>query len=269
MLRRAPAGDVEGLGQGEVPVVEGLSDDRALDAEGDEGAQHLEVVKAGDAAGGHDGLAGLFHHLAQQFDVGALQGAVLGHVGHDVAGAAGLLQPAQDLPEVAAFLGPAAAGQRGAADVQSDGDLVAEALDHAGRPLRVLQGGGAEVDPRHTEVEGLLERFVVAQAAGELHLDVEPSHDLAEQLGVGAPAERSIEVHEVDPFRPLPLPVEGGLQRRAVACFAAGLALYQAHCLAVDDVDGGQQLKHGQRGFGGHRGSSASFGGADERWRDC
>ena len=82
-----------------------------------------------------------------------------------------------------------------------------------------------------------------------------------EQFGVGAAAEGGVEVHQVDPFGALLLPVEGRLQRGAVACLAAGFALDQADGLAVDDVDGGQQFKYGQRGFGGHRGV-LSFGGA-------
>ena len=77
------------------------------------------------AAGGDDGLVGALGDLGEQFEVRALQRAVLGDVGDDVAGAAGLLEAVDDLPEVAAVLGPAAGGEGGAAHVEADGDGLA------------------------------------------------------------------------------------------------------------------------------------------------
>ena len=108
--------------------------------------------------------------LAQQFEVRALQGAVLRDVGDDVAAAAGLFEPVEHRPEVAALLGPAARGERRAAHVEPDGDHVAVPADDVGRPLGVLQRRGAEVDARGAALERGLERCVVADAARELDL---------------------------------------------------------------------------------------------------
>ena len=74
-----------------------------------------------------DGGVGAGAHLAQQLDVRAAQHAVLGHVGDDVARAAGVLEAREHLPEVAALLRPAARRERGAAHVEADRDLLAVA----------------------------------------------------------------------------------------------------------------------------------------------
>ena len=96
---------------------------------------------------------------------------------------------------------------------------------------------------------------VVADAAGQLDVDVEPADDLGEQLPVLAAAERGVEVDEVHPLGAGLLPGERRGQRVAVRRLGAGLALHQAHRLAVGDVDGGQQ--HQAVGGGaGHGGTS-------------
>ena len=63
---------------------------------------------------------------------------------------------------------------------------------------------------------------------------------LGEQSGVGAPAEGGVQVDQVHPGRAVPLPGERGRQRVPVSGLAAGRALYQADCLAVGHVHGGQ-----------------------------
>ncbi len=73
---------------------------------------------------------------------------------------------------------------------------------------------------------------------------------LGEQRGVGAAAEGGVEVDEVDPLGALLLPGQRRLERVAVRRLAAGLALDEAHGLAVGDVDGGQQLESAGRGRG-------------------
>ena len=179
--------------------------------------------------------------LQQQGQVGAGERAVAQDVGDDVPGAAGLLQPVEHLEEVAALPRPAARGELVAAHVEPDRDPVAVLGADAVAPLRVLQRGGAEVDPGRAGRQRRPQRRVVADAAGQLDLHVEPAHDVGEQLGVGAAAERGVEVDEVDPLGALPLPGERGLERVAVVRFAAGGALNEADRLAVGDVDGGQE----------------------------
>jgi hypothetical protein len=64
-------------------------------------------------------------------------------------------------------------------DVESDGDLLAMLGDDPRTPLRVLQRGRAEVDPRATGGQRRRQRVVVADAAGQLDGDVQ----LADHLG--------------------------------------------------------------------------------------
>src|SRR5690606_11249822 len=111
--------------------------------------------------------------------------AVLGHVSDDVTGAAGLLEPVDDRPQVSAVAGPAARGERGAADVEADGNGLAVLADDVGRPLGVLERGGSEVDALRTGGESRFERGIITDAAGQLHLDAADLLDhLADHAGV-------------------------------------------------------------------------------------
>ena len=116
---------------------------------------------------------------------------------------------------------------------------------HSGR----LERGGAEVHPAAAGGQGRGERLVVADAAGELHVDVELADHPGEQLAVAAAAEGGVEVDQVHPLGAVALPGHGRLERVAVGGLAAGLPLHQADGLAVGDVDGGEQLqlRHGDQ----------------------
>ena len=129
------------------------------------------------------------------------------------------------------------------AHVQPDGNLVAVFGDHAGAPLRVLQRRRAEIHPGAAGGQRGLQRLVVADTAGQFDRDVELADHLGEQFAVGSATERGVQVDQVDPFRPVALPAHRGLQRRAVLGFASGLALYQAHGAALDDVHGGKKYQ--------------------------
>ena len=106
-------------------------------------------------------------------EVRALEHAVLGDVGDDVARAALGVEAGERLPQVAALPGPAPGGEGGAAHVEADGHPVAVLGDGAGGPLGVLERGGAEVDPAAARGQRALERLGVADAAAHLDLDVE------------------------------------------------------------------------------------------------
>ena len=123
--------------------------------------------------GGDDRAVGAGAHVAQQGEVGALEHAVLGDVGDDVAGAPLGVEAGQGLPEVTALAGPAAGGERRAAHVEADRHPVAVLGDGPGGPLRVLERGGAEVDPAAAGGQRPLERLGVTDAAAHLHVDVE------------------------------------------------------------------------------------------------
>ena len=62
-----------------------------------------------------------------------------------------------------------------------------------------------------------------------------------EQVRVRAAAERGVQVHQVDPRCPGPLPGQRRLQRVAVVSLAAGRPLDQPHRAPVRDVHRGQQ----------------------------
>ncbi|OEI67227.1 hypothetical protein Cus16_3128 [Curtobacterium sp. ER1/6] len=261
LLRR----DVEGGRQGERAGVQGFADDRALEAVRHELAQGTEVVERRDPARGDDGLVGAVTDLAEELDVRPLQRAVLRDVGDDVPGAPGGLEPVEHLPQVPGVLGPPAARQGGAADVEADGDLLAVLADDARRPLRLLERGGAEVDAGGPGRERGLQRGVVADAAGQLDRDALDLVDrLRDQPAVVAAAERRVEVDEVDPLGTLVAPGAGRGDRVAVRGLAAGLALREADRLTVDDVDGGQQDEGRGGGEVGH-GPVGSVAGAVTR----
>ena len=132
--------------QGEGADVEGGADDGALDAFAGQLGDGSEVVEGRDPAGRHDRLGRPRADVTEQVEVGALEHAVLGDVGDDVPRAPVAVEPLEDLPEVAAVLGPAAGGEGGAAYVEPDGDAVAVRRDRLGAPLGVLQGGRPDVD---------------------------------------------------------------------------------------------------------------------------
>ena len=64
---------------------------------------------------------------------------------------------------------------------------------------------------------------------------------VAQQLAVVAPAERGVEVDQVDPLGAVALPGQRRFERVAVGRLGAGRALHQSHSGAVGHVDGRQQ----------------------------
>ena len=118
------------------------------------------------------------------------------------------------------------------------------AAHHSG----LLQRGGADVDPAAAGGQRGRQRLVVADAAGQLDLDVERADDLGQQLAVVPAAEGGVEVDQVDPLRARLLPAQRGLDRVAEALLRAGHALHQLDGLAAGDVDGGQAARGGTSG---------------------
>ena len=131
--------------------------------------------------------------------------------------------------------------------------------DRPPAPCRVLQRSRAEDDPRAVGGQRPLQRGVVADAARQLHLDVQLPDHAREQLGVGATAERGVEVDQVDPLRATDLPRESGVARRAAGGLDTDLTLDEPDGLAVGHVDGGQQReRHGQHPANGRNRNTSS-----------
>jgi hypothetical protein len=196
-----------------MPWRTGFPDDRALDPQVDELAQHAEVVQRRHAAAGDHRPVGRRAHRLQQLDVGPGEGAVAVDVGDDVSGAAVGVEAGERLEQLAAVLGPAAGGERRAADVEPDGDPVAHPGDRRAHPVRVLERCGAEIDAGAAGGERGVERGVVADAARQLDCDVELADDRRDQLAVAAAAERRVEVDQMHPLGTRLLP--GAARRRA------------------------------------------------------
>ena len=181
---------------------------------------------------------------------GSAQGAVLGDVGDDVAAAAGLFEPVEHGPQVAALARPAARRERGAADVEADRDDVAVAPDDVGRPLRVLERGGAEVDARGAATRA------PPRACASSRMPPESStctpltclmtlRRMPALLPRPNAASRSTRWIHCAPCR---AHVEGRVDGVAVARLGAGLALGEPDGLPVGDVDGGEQNQFGPGG---------------------
>src|SRR5699024_7728590 len=220
----------KGFLQGEGTFVQGGTHDGALHPLGNQPGDGTQVVQAGHPAAGHDGLVGVLAHGTQQLQVGALEHAVLVDVGDHVAGAPLALQALQGFQQVTALAGPPACGQGRATHVQTDGDPVTVFGDDLGAPFGVFQCGRADVAPGASGVQGRVQRFVVTDTAGQFHLHIESTDDVAEQLPVVASAERRVQVHQVDPFGPGVLP--GLCRGEGVAVPASGVRL------ALDELDG-------------------------------
>jgi len=118
--------------------------------------------------------------------------------------------------------------------------------DRRRRPLRVLECRRAEIDAPAAGRQRRLESGRVADATGELDLQVEAPDDRVDELTVGTPAERGVEVDEVEPLRALVLPCPGGVPRVAELAAGAGHALHELHRPATSDVDRRQQLEAGE-----------------------
>src|SRR5690606_27426861 len=215
-----------------------------FDAFWNEFAQNAQVLQRGDASRSNDWLARLSCDLPQQFNVRSSQGAILGHVGHDVAGTAGIFKACQHVPEVAAVLGPAVAGQSGAANVHAHRDLVAVACNGLLGPFRVFQCCGTEVDSGCAEFKCPIQRSIVADAAGELDLDVQFLGDALDNVHVAATVKGRVQVNQMQPFCSGVLPRKRRFQRIAVSGFRTGFALNQAYCLAASDIYSRQKLEN-------------------------
>ena len=101
-------------------------------------------------------------------------------------------------------------GERRAAHVEADRDLLAVPGDRRAHPFRRLEGRSAEVDPCRARRQCRRKRAVVADPARQFDCDVQLPHDVGEQGTVVAAAERGVEVDEVHPLGAVTLPAQRG-----------------------------------------------------------
>ena len=195
------------------------------------------------------GRGGAVHDLAQQVEVRALQRAVLGDVGDDVAAAARLLEAVEHLPQVAALLGPAARRERRAAHVEADRDrlaVLARSRDAA------HSGFSSAAVPRLMRLAPVVER---GSRDSSSRMPPESSmltpRDLADRPSSGSrallprpnAASRSTRWIHSAPWSAQSI---GRVDGIAVVRLGARLTLRQADGLAAGDVDGRKQ--HQARG---------------------
>src|SRR5215217_3271170 len=107
---------------------------------------------------------------------------------------------------------------------------------HSGR-----SGCGTDVDPSAAGRQRALEAGVVPDAAGEFDVEAGLSHDLRDELGVGAAAEGGIQIDQMQPFSTGALPALDGRPGITEPLLGARHALDQLYGLAPGDIHGRQQ----------------------------
>src|SRR6185436_1463218 len=209
--------------------------------------QRLDVLDGCKTAGGDDGDRDALGQRDRRIEVEALQKAVARDVGEDDGGDAGILETLRDLERGhLRGLGPAFDGDLAVAGVEPNRHAAREFLRGALHELRIAHCRGADDDARDAFVEPGFHGLEIANAAAELHrhgdgfqhrLDGQRIHRLA---GKGA-----VEIDDMQIFESLlgerprlisRIEVEHGRARH--------VALFEAHALAVFQVDGGKE-NHG------------------------
>ena len=198
------------MAQRECALVQGLTDDRALDAEP---AQRGDVGQGVDTTRGDNTRIGRIRDARQQFQVCSPHLAVSGHVGDDKAGDPGLVERAEDLPDVAPLTRGAPRRETLSAHIETDRDARAECVDGIPHGVKVVQRLGCDVDPIGSRLEGGLHVAAAHDSARELDGHVDLVHHAGEQLIVVATSEGAIQIHQVHPARSGFLEGAGDLRR--------------------------------------------------------
>ena len=183
----------------------------------------------------------MVHDLVQQMVIGAAHHAVLRHVGDDIARAPLGIETINRLPQITTIASPATCRKRVTANVERNGDLIAVFANDTSTPVWVLQRRSADVDAGRTCRKGSLERLVIANATGQLHLEIEAANDASEELGIRPATEGSIQIHEVNPLRALTRPSRRRLSWVAIGSLGARGSLYEANSHPIGYIDSREQ----------------------------
>ena len=205
------------------------------------GGERGDVGEAGDAARGDDRK----RHLPREFG-GALgidpdQRAIAGDVGVDDRGDPGVDEtpPQRDRADPAGF-GPALDRHMTLARIDADDDPVGVIAGGAAHQRGVAQCDRAKHDAVDPEIEPIVDRGAVADAAAELDPEIDRQADRPHRLAIHRPSGKSaVEIDDVEPVETNAGEV-AGLRRRIVVEHgrARHLAAQQANAGAALQVDG-------------------------------
>ncbi|MNV64519.1 hypothetical protein D3C71_1571660 [compost metagenome] len=170
--------------------------------------QTYQIILAGHAAGGDNGLAARLRHREDSFDVRPLHHAVTGNIGVDKRlGALGRQLLGQFGGKHLGGIQPAMRGDIAIACVNADGHLGAVLGQHALRKGPVVDRGGADNDAANAERQQLFHILQRPQTAADLNGHLNALRDGANQLDVdGMASLGAVQIDKVDELPALRLP---------------------------------------------------------------
>ena len=162
-------------------------------------------------------------------------------IGIDQGGHAAILEPAGEFDDAdLRCFGPALDRGVPVARVDADGDCPGVVRSGAAHQIGIAQGGGAEHDAVDAERQPLVDRAAVADAAAELHSQIDRGADRLDRFAVDrAAGEGAVEVDDMQPreagFGELPS-LGGGI--RVEHGGARHIAAEEANAGAILEIDG-------------------------------
>jgi hypothetical protein len=111
-------------------------------------------------------------------------------------------------------------------DIQTNSDLASVLSDDALCPLWVLQRSGPKVHASSTQLQRCGQRCVITNTSGELNLGVSSlTNHFGDNRAVVSPAERSIQINQVNPLCSSVDPILGRSKRVTEVLLATRLTL--------------------------------------------
>ena len=114
----------------------------------------------------------------------------------------------------------------------------------------MLQRRGADIHAPRARGQCTLQGSIITNAAGELHVNIQCAHHLGHELIIRTPVKRCIQIHEMQPLRPLLLPIQRGFKGSSVHFLTPRRALVQPHSLTINNINSGKKCET-------HRGKSS------------
>src|SRR5579871_581851 len=202
--------------------------------------QRLHVVDGREAAGRDHRNGNALGERNRRIQIEALHHAVALDIGVDDGGDALVLEHARELHRLElGFLGPAGNRDLARPRVDAHRDLAGKFLRRGPHEIRIAHGGGADHDAGDALGEPAFDRRDVADAAAELHRNLDRLADRGDDARVhGLAGKGAVEVDEVQPFEARRLEALRLRHRIAVEDGGAGhVAPFEPHHLAVLEID--------------------------------